>query len=105
MLNSVSQISAEYGLNINSKKTKSMTLNKNLNTPKITLRNDNDMIENVPYFCYLGARSNEEPTCLQEINTRIEIVREVFKSMNTILCSNQIHIKIHTRLFRYYVFL
>lgn len=48
---------------------------------------------------------NSDGSCLQEIKKRIELARAAFRLMQEVLCSNQMHFKIRTRLLRCYVYL
>lgn len=104
MLTNISTISEEYGLQINVKKTKSMTITRNPLIPQMTLQHKNETIVNVSQFRYLGSMLNDRSDCLQEIKCRIETARSSFMKMKTTLCSKQIHIKLRTRLLRCYVF-
>jgi len=79
MMDRLNKTTTEYGMKINSKKTKIMKISrvegeeKNM---KITI--DEEEIEQVTKFCYLGGLISDKAKCHREIKKRIEMGKEAF---------------------------
>ena len=56
-----------YNMKMNAKKTKSMVISKEEQTPKINITIDGSDIEQVTNFVYLGHKLTEDGRCEEEI--------------------------------------
>src|ERR1700733_2159742 len=86
MMDELNRISKEYGMKINTRKTKVMKISREANgekNMKITI--NGEMIEQVTEFCYLGSLISEDTKCHKEdtkchkeIKKRIAMGKEAF---------------------------
>lgn len=103
LIDKVVTISEEYGLKLNVRKTKYMVISKTKNQRTI-LWADNQVVQRVSKFTYLGCTLNEEWDHSQEIKCRIEKARAVFVKMKTLLCSKDLSLQLKRRLISCYVY-
>ena len=61
------------------------------------------VLEQVKKFKYLGQWITDDGRCEGEIKNRIEIARSTFIKMRDVLTSRKLHLEIGKRLVRYYV--
>ena len=73
MINRVASASNKHGLYLNSKKTKIMAIGRNKTETNIFL--NNERLEQVESYLYLGASISEDGTCMPEIKTRLAIAK------------------------------
>jgi len=104
LMNKVNEHSKEFGLNINNKKTKYMIISRN----KVPHSNsfisiNNEPIERVTSFKYLGCWLNENWSSEKEIKCRIEMARGAFFKYQKVLTNRDINIKLRLRFMRCYV--
>ena len=95
--------SQQYGLDINTDKTKLMVISKN-RIPTCHLIINNKRIEQVSKYSYLGTIVNEQWEQSQEIKSRTERARAVFNKMKNIFTSHDLTMTIKMKLIRCYVF-
>ena len=87
-----------YGMEINVKKTKSMVASKKQETPKVSINLDGTAIEQVEKMVYLGSITTEDGKSEVEIKRRIEIARNAFNNMKSVLSSRNISLNTRMRL-------
>lgn len=92
-----------YGLKINLKKTKALIVNKTTNNEADLIIN-NTVIEQVPYYKYLGTWITNTGDQSKEIRSRIETARSTFNKMRKFLCNRDVHLNLRIRMLRCYVF-
>lgn len=92
----------QYGLKINTSKTKYMVASKE-NNSNDTLTINGKPIEKVKKYRYLGVWLNECWDSEMEIRTRIEIARSAFIKMSSLYCNKDINLKLRWRLVKCYV--
>uniref|UniRef100_A0A8D8LPD3 Craniofacial development protein 2 n=1 Tax=Cacopsylla melanoneura TaxID=428564 RepID=A0A8D8LPD3_9HEMI len=102
MVNKLSEISKEYGLNINISKTKLMINSKTVNNAQLQI--NNTPVELVHHYKYLGFIVNNKCDHKQEIRARIEQARAVFVKMNSLLTSLNLPLQLRLRIVKCYVF-
>lgn len=103
LLNLVIQKSEEYGLTINTKKTKTMVITKQQgNNPHITI--NNEVLQNTRSIKYLGYILDDQCTYMTEVRSRIEQSRQAFIKMNKVLCNKNLSLDLRIRLVRCYIF-
>ena len=83
---------------LNVKKIKSMEASKKQETPNVTISLDGTAIEQVQKMVYLGSKTTEDSKSEVEIKRRIEIARNAFHDMKSILSSRNISINTRMRL-------
>ena len=86
-LNKIAEVSSKVGLKINTKKTKFITVNGNGN-PEIQINNQS--IEKVDKFCYLGSVINEKGGTDEDIKMRIGKAQYTFNKLSKVWNSNNI---------------
>ena len=96
LLNTVNDKGKLYGMEINVKKTKSMVASKKQETPKVSINLDGTAIEQVKKMVYLGSITTEDGKSEMEIKRRIEIARNAFNNMKSVLSSR--NISLNTRM-------
>ena len=82
-LNTVVSRSTEYGLTINTAKTKCMVISKS-GDERCNLIMENNTIEQVQYFNYLGSYITSDGRCTKEIRRRTNLARSAFENMGKI---------------------
>ena len=95
--------SAEFGLNMNVKKTKVMVISSKdmVLTAQISL--DGVILEQVKQFTYLGHLITDDGYCDAEIRRRIGIAKTCFNNMRNMLVSGNIRLSLRLRLLQCYV--
>ncbi|KAI5707563.1 hypothetical protein M8J77_011831 [Diaphorina citri] len=103
LVNKIAAVSAKYGLDINSKKTKFMAISKsNIANANITI--NNQPIERVTQSSYLGTIINENWDNSQEVRSRIAKATAAFNKMSKIFKSHDLTISTKVRLLKCYIF-
>jgi len=96
LLDKVETVSREYGLEMNTKKTKVMTI-----TPQkeqITIICQGKELEQVETFKYLGAIITENGDCIKEIQARLGAARGAVRSLDCLWKDRSLHVKVKQRL-------
>ena len=103
LLTTVNDKGKLYGMEINVKKTKSIVASKKQETPKVSINLDGTTIEQVEKMVYLGSITAEDGKSEVEIKRRIEIARNAFNNMKSVLSSRNISLNTRMRLTKCYV--
>ena len=98
LLTPVNDKGKPYGMEINVKKIKSMVASKKQETPKVGISVDGIATEQVEKMVYLGSITTEDGKSEVEIKRRIEIARNAFNDMKSVLSSRNISINTRMRL-------
>ena len=93
----------QFHISTDMKKTKSMVASKKQETPKVRINLDGTAIEQVEKMVYLGSITTEDGKSEMEIKRRIEIARNAFNSMKSVLSSRNISLNTRMRLTKCYV--
>ena len=104
LLSAVAHHSQQMGLKLNVKKTKWLVVSKHGIDVQNELRVENDVVERVAQYKYLGCWANESWDLTQEIRSRIEQSRSAFQKMSKILTCRALSIPLRLRLLHCYVF-
>lgn len=94
----------KYGLEINIKKTKYMTIQKQMQNTQANIKLDQKDIERVKSCKYLGTIINEDWKQDAEIKSRIEQARQAFIKMKPLLCCTDFSIPLRKRILKCYIF-
>ena len=103
LLNMPKEESSRKGLNINRKKTFCMAISKKQQQVECALLIDNERIQQVNKFNYLGSMLNSDGRSVTEVKRRIAIAKEVFVRMSKILKSRSIPIDTRVRILNCYI--
>lgn len=99
----VTEVSSQYGLEMNINKTKLIVVSKR-NITEDNLYINQSRIQRVKQYTYLGTTINENWDNSQEIRCRIEKARSVFIKMSPLFKSHNLSLHMKLRLLRCYVF-
>ena len=102
LLNTVVARRAEYGLTINTAKTKCMVISKS-GDERCNLIMENNTIEQVQYFNYLGSYITSDGRRTKEIRRKINLTRSAFEKMGKIFKDRKISIKTKLRILNCYI--
>ena len=104
IVDAVREASLERGLRMNVKKTKTMVIRRNINEEcKVSIKVEGKELEQVKSYTYLGQQITEDGRSDTEIRKRIEIARQSFINMKSVLTSRKLKIETKKRLIRCYV--
>ena len=92
-----------YGMEINVKKTKKIVVSKKNPVPDANILKDETPIEQVTSKVYLGHMVTDDGKSDKEIKRRIEIARNVYKNLSTILSSRDTSINTRKHIVKCYV--
>ena len=102
LLNTVVARSAEYDQTIPTAKTKCMVISKS-GDERCNLIMENNTIEQVQYFNYLGFYITSDGRCTKEIRRRTNLARSAFEKMGKFFKDRKISIKTKFRIFNCYI--
>lgn len=103
LLDIVKEESGKKGLSINCSKTKSMVISKTTLKPQCRLKIEDERIEEVEHFKYLGSIITSDVRCKKEVKIRIAIAKHKFQEMHSIFVNRNLSMKIKTRLLKCYI--
>ena len=92
-----------YGMGTNLEKTKIMAVCKKNPVPNVNVLIDGTPIEQVTNMVYLGYMVTDDGISNKEIKRRIEIARNVYKNLSTMLSSRDTSIDMSKRIVKYYM--
>uniref|UniRef100_A0A8D8VL77 Craniofacial development protein 2 n=2 Tax=Cacopsylla melanoneura TaxID=428564 RepID=A0A8D8VL77_9HEMI len=103
LMNKVAVISRKYGLEVNTSKTKVMIISKE-RISNVAFTINDQHVERVPAYTYLGTMLNEQWDQSQEIKIRIVKARAAFNQMSKLFKTHNLNIDFKIRLLRCYIF-
>lgn len=93
---------SKYQLKINSNKTKILTASKHPKNNR-PVKLNNNILEQVHSFKYLGSIINSEARCTQDIIARIAIAKQAFNRKKQIIKNKKISLNIRKRFIKSYI--
>ena len=102
ILQRVKEESAEKGLHMNAKKTKTMFISRK-ETQRLSIQLEGEELEQVKEYKYLGQMVNEKGRCEEEIRSRIFKARTAFLKINNIVTSKKLPTTLRLRLTKCFV--
>ena len=100
----VKEESSKAGLDMNVKKTKTMIISRDPEGKKVDIKVDNETIQQVEKFIYLGTLILEEIKTDKEIERRKNIAKEKFSSMAKILKSKRLKLTTKLKIVKCYIY-
>lgn len=100
MMNRLVETGRKYGMEINIEKSKVMRISKREKPLRITV--DNQELENVEQFKYLGSLLTKDAHCTNEIRTRIAMAKAAFNKKRTLLTS-KLSLELRKKLVKCYI--
>ena len=97
LLDKVYDAGAQTLLKLNVKKTKLLTIGDVLDG--ITIRADNDPVETVKHFKYLGSLKSSDGDCSKDVNARIAMAKRRMCELATLWKDRSIPVALKIRLF------
>ena len=96
--------SSKAGLDMNVKKTKTMIISRDPEGKKVDINLDNETLQQVEKFIYLGTLILEEIKTDKEIERRKNIAKEKFSSMAKILKSKRLKLATKLKIVKCYIY-
>ena len=90
-------LASQLGMNIQVEKTKIMKMNTNNSEPVII---NNQYIEEVDEFTYLGSKVSTDGDSGKDVQTRLAKANQAFGSLNAVWKSKQLRVKTKIRIFK-----
>ena len=103
LTNNVKAISQKSGLDMNVKKTKTMVISRSNNT-KANITINNEELEQVDEFKYLGQTITSDAKTEKEIRIRTGIAKSRFQDIKTILLNRRISQDLKFRLIKCFIY-
>ena len=104
LVDTVKKGSLEYGLEMNTKKTKTMVVRRNIKDgTKISIKVDGVTLEQVESYQYLGQLITEDGRCETEIRRRIGIARTNFLKMKDVLVTKSLSLLTRKKILHCYI--
>ena len=104
LVDAVKEGSRKYGLEMNTKKTKTMVIRRNTEEEaRIATEVDGAILEQVKSYQYLGQLITEDGRCEKEIKRRIEIARTNFLKLKDVLTTKRLSIVTRKKILHCYV--
>ncbi len=112
MVDRVKEASADFGLKLNTKKTKTMLISKNFNKmgqkgtlerKSVNIQIDGEKIEELKQFEYLGSTISNDGHCIREVTIRIAKAKTQFTKLKKFLCNPKVTLGLRKRMMRMYV--
>ena len=100
----VKSASSKAGLDMNVKKTKTMLLSKHPEGKKLEIKVDDNILQQVNDFIYLGTKIMNEAKTEEEIDRRSNIAKQKFFTVAELLTSKKLKLNIRKRLMKSYIF-
>ena len=99
----INEVGKQFGMTINTKKTKAMVVSMKPNSPKINIAIDGQHIEQVTSYMYIGSLITEDGRSEKETKRRRMIARTTFANMRTLLSCRGINPKTRLRSTKCYI--
>ena len=104
IVNKVKEVSSRGGLEMNVKKTKTMVTSRKPENKTIEIKVDNEILQQVHKFIYLGTEISTEAKSEIEIERRTNIAKEKFSKIAHLLTSKKLKISTKLRIVKCYVY-
>ncbi|KAL4148794.1 hypothetical protein QTP88_002949 [Uroleucon formosanum] len=101
MLHILESFLDKFKLKINSKKTKVMVISKVITNTNITL--NNEQLQQVKEFCYLGRLITDDNKSTKEIRRRITLAKHAFEKKRTLLTNKHLSISSRKKFVKAYI--
>ena len=104
LVDAVKEGSLKFGLEMNTKKTKTMIIRRDINDgSKIEIKVDGETLEQVDSYQYLGQLITEDGRCEKDIRRRIGIAKTNFLKMKNVLTTKNLSMKTRKKILYCYI--
>ena len=100
----VQEESSKAGLEMNVKKTKTMIISRDAENKKVEVKVNNEILQQVNRFIYLGTELREDIKTDQEIERRANIAREKFSKMSKVFTTKRLKLKTKLNILNSYIY-
>ena len=104
IVDTIHRQSKEFGLDMNVKKTKTMVISRKAEIPRGSITVNNNILEQVKKFTYLGQNMYADGKNSGEVRRRIGIAKTKFTQMRKVFTSSKISLATKLRLVKCYVY-
>ena len=104
IVDTIHRQSKEFGLDMNIKKTKTMVISRKAEIPQVNIAVNNNILEQVKQFTYLGLNLYEDGKNSGEVRRRIGMAKTKFTQMHKVFTSRKISLATKLRLVKCYVY-
>ena len=104
VVDKVKEVSSRAGLEMNVKKTKTMISSRKPEDKSVDIKVNNEILEQVMKFIYLGTEINQDGKSDKEIIRRSNIAKEKFSKLAGILTSKKLKISTKLRIVKCYIY-
>ena len=104
VVDKVKEVSSRAGLEMNVKKTKTMISSRKPEDKSVDIKVNNEILEQVMKFIYLGTEISQDGKSDKEIIRRSNIAKEKFSKISNLLTSKKLKISTKLRILNCYVF-
>ena len=95
-------VCTDYGMKINTKKTKVMAISKN-GRAECKIKIGRDIVEQVSQFKYLGSLLTEDGRCIREVKARIAMAKSAFMKYKDLM-KRRINMSLKMKILNTYIF-
>ena len=104
LVDAVKEGSLKFGLEMNTKKTKTMIIRRDVNDgSKVEIKVDGVILEQVESYQYLGQLITEDGRCEKDIRRRISIAKTNFLKMKNVLTTKKLSMKTRKKILYCYI--
>ena len=100
----VQKESSKAGLEMNVKKTKTMLIARDVENKKVEIKVNDEILQQVNKFIYLGTEIREDIKTDKEIERRSNIAKEKFCSMSKVLTTKRLKLKTKLNILKCYIY-
>ena len=100
----VQKESSKAGLEMNVKKTKTMLIARDVENKKVEIKVNNEILQQVDKFIYLGTEIREDIKTEKEIERRSNIAKEKFFKMSKIFTTKRLKLKTKLNILKCYIY-
>ena len=104
IVDTIHRQSKEFGLDMNVKKTKTMVISRKAEIPRVSITVNNNILEQVKEFTYLGQNLYEDGKNSGEVRRRIGMAKTKFTQMRKVFTSRKISLATKLKLVKCYVY-
>ena len=104
IVDTIHRQSKEFGLDMNVKKTKTMVISRKAEIPRVSITVNNNILEQIKEFTYLGQNVYADGKNSGEVRRRIGMAKTKFTQMRKVFTSRKISLATKLRLVKCYVY-
>ena len=103
LLKVLNEVSERKGLKINKSKTEVMVISRAIKNPRVNIRIEGNLVNQIGRYNYLGSIINEDESCEDEIRKRINKANCAFNKMKNMLTNSKVSIETRKQFVKFYM--